>query len=159
MQSSFKYYGLLCFAIHCIYIFIPAFQCFGNIFVVVIFLHRRLMTLKEDPNTGQWKYNEICMGMGLTCALPGFINNYRQYIISFAEDEAGNVCIYIYIITRRQMYFANRFPFVRFFLNVIWGKVNLLFVFCQVSYTSCLQEFQVRHHPQELFIKLWIPQG
>lgn len=29
------------------------------------------------------------MGMGLTCAFPGLINNYHQYIISFAEDEAG----------------------------------------------------------------------
>lgn len=48
------------------------------------------MSLREDTNTGQWKYNEICMGMGLTCAFPGLINNYHQYIISFAEDEAGN---------------------------------------------------------------------
>ncbi|KAG7226202.1 hypothetical protein INR49_014216, partial [Caranx melampygus] len=30
--------------------------------------HRRLMSLQEDRNTRQWKYNEICMGMGLTCA-------------------------------------------------------------------------------------------
>lgn len=48
------------------------------------------MSLQEDRNTGQWKYNEICMGLGLTCAFPGLINNYHQYIISFAEDEAGN---------------------------------------------------------------------
>lgn len=48
------------------------------------------MSLQEDRNTGQWKYSEICMGMGLTCAFPGLINNYHQYIISFAEDEARN---------------------------------------------------------------------
>lgn len=48
------------------------------------------MSLREDRNTGRWKYNEICMGMGLTCAFPALINNYHQYIISFAEDEAGN---------------------------------------------------------------------
>lgn len=47
------------------------------------------MSLQENKNTGQWDYHEICMGMGLTCAFPGLINNYYQYIISFAEDEAG----------------------------------------------------------------------
>uniref|UniRef100_A0A4W6FRY0 HHIP like 1 n=1 Tax=Lates calcarifer TaxID=8187 RepID=A0A4W6FRY0_LATCA len=55
------------------------------------FMSGRLMSLQEDRNTGQWKYNEICMGMGLTCAFPGLINNYHQYIISFAEDEAGEL--------------------------------------------------------------------
>lgn len=29
------------------------------------------------------------MGRGQTCAFPGLINNYYPYIISFAEDEAG----------------------------------------------------------------------
>lgn len=47
------------------------------------------MSLQEDTNTGQWKYNEVCMGMGRTCIFPGLINNYHQYIISFGEDEAG----------------------------------------------------------------------
>ncbi|XP_041828236.1 HHIP-like protein 1 isoform X2 [Melanotaenia boesemani] len=55
------------------------------------FMSGRLMTLKEDGGAGQWKYNEICMGMGLTCAFPGLINNYHQYIISFAEDESGEL--------------------------------------------------------------------
>lgn len=55
------------------------------------FMSGRLMSLREDRNTGRWKYNEICMGMGLTCAFPGLINNYHQYIISFAEDEAGEL--------------------------------------------------------------------
>lgn len=50
---------------------------------------RRMMSLKENKNTRQWDYSEICMGMGQTCAFPGLINNYYQYIISFAEDEAG----------------------------------------------------------------------
>ncbi|KAK1792912.1 hypothetical protein P4O66_001638 [Electrophorus voltai] len=49
----------------------------------------RLMSLKENRNTGQWDYNEICMGIGQTCAFPNLINNYYQYIISFAEDEAA----------------------------------------------------------------------
>ncbi|KAM4724247.1 HHIP-like protein 1 [Anableps anableps] len=55
------------------------------------FMSGRLMSLKEDKNSGQWKYNEICMGMGLTCAFPGLINNYFPYIISFAEDESGEL--------------------------------------------------------------------
>ncbi|KAK2825795.1 hypothetical protein Q5P01_020009 [Channa striata] len=55
------------------------------------FMSGRLMSLQEDKKTGQWKYSEICMGMGLTCAFPELINNYHQYIISFAEDEAGEL--------------------------------------------------------------------
>ncbi|XP_014066740.1 HHIP-like protein 1 [Salmo salar] len=55
------------------------------------FMSGRMMSLQENKNTGQWDYHEICMGMGLTCAFPGLINNYYQYIISFAEDEAGEL--------------------------------------------------------------------
>lgn len=47
------------------------------------------MSLREDMNTGRWKYNEICMGTGQSCTFPGLINDYHQYIISFGEDEAG----------------------------------------------------------------------
>ncbi|KAI2654247.1 HHIP-like protein 1 [Labeo rohita] len=54
-------------------------------------LFRRLMSLKENRNTRNWEYNEICMGVGLTCSFPGLINNYYPYIISFAEDEAGEL--------------------------------------------------------------------
>lgn len=31
------------------------------------------------------------MGDTITCSFPGLINHYHKYIISFAEDEAGNV--------------------------------------------------------------------
>ncbi|XP_017290303.1 HHIP-like protein 1 [Kryptolebias marmoratus] len=55
------------------------------------FMSGRLMSLQEDKSSGRWKYNEICMGMGLTCAFPGLVNNYQQYIISFAEDESGEL--------------------------------------------------------------------
>uniref|UniRef100_A0A3P8SEP0 HHIP like 1 n=1 Tax=Amphiprion percula TaxID=161767 RepID=A0A3P8SEP0_AMPPE len=55
------------------------------------FMSGRLMSLQEDKSTGEWKYKEICMGVGLTCAFPGLINNYHQYIISFAEDESGEL--------------------------------------------------------------------
>uniref|UniRef100_A0A3B4AFX2 SRCR domain-containing protein n=1 Tax=Periophthalmus magnuspinnatus TaxID=409849 RepID=A0A3B4AFX2_9GOBI len=55
------------------------------------FMSGRLMSLREDRFSGQWRYNEVCMGLGLTCAFPGLINNYHPYIISFAEDEAGEL--------------------------------------------------------------------
>uniref|UniRef100_A0A667XMM0 HHIP like 1 n=1 Tax=Myripristis murdjan TaxID=586833 RepID=A0A667XMM0_9TELE len=55
------------------------------------FMSGRLMSLQQDIQSEHWEYNEICMGMGLTCAFPGLINNYHQYIISFAEDEAGEL--------------------------------------------------------------------
>uniref|UniRef100_A0A3Q0SDH6 HHIP like 1 n=1 Tax=Amphilophus citrinellus TaxID=61819 RepID=A0A3Q0SDH6_AMPCI len=63
----------------------------NGIYIFGDFMSGRLMSLQEDKNTGRWNYNEICMGMGLTCAFPGLINNYHQYIISFAEDESGEL--------------------------------------------------------------------
>lgn len=57
---------------------------------IFVFLLRRLMSLKENVTTGEWQYNEICMGRGQTCRFPKLINSYYKYIISFAEDEAGN---------------------------------------------------------------------
>lgn len=55
----------------------------------LLFLLRRLMSLREGPEAGQWRYSELCMGRGQTCEFPGLINNYHPHIISFAEDEAG----------------------------------------------------------------------
>ncbi|KAB1276915.1 HHIP-like protein 1 [Camelus dromedarius] len=51
----------------------------------------RLMSLRENLGTSQWRYSEICMGRGQTCQFPGLINNYYPHIISFAEDEAGEL--------------------------------------------------------------------
>ncbi|XP_029453781.1 HHIP-like protein 1 isoform X2 [Rhinatrema bivittatum] len=51
----------------------------------------RLMSLEENRQTREWEYNEVCMGTGQTCTFPGLINNYYQYIISFGEDEAGEL--------------------------------------------------------------------
>lgn len=48
------------------------------------------MSLRENVTTGEWQYNEICMGRDQTCRFPKLINSYYKYIISFAEDEAGN---------------------------------------------------------------------
>ncbi|XP_056152055.1 HHIP-like protein 1 [Lampris incognitus] len=63
----------------------------NGIYIFGDFMSGRLMSLQEDRNTRRWEYHEICMGMGQTCTFPGLINNYYQYIISFAEDEAGEL--------------------------------------------------------------------
>ncbi|OCT67989.1 HHIP-like protein 1 [Xenopus laevis] len=55
------------------------------------FMSGRLMSLKEDRNEAQWHYTEICMGQAVTCNFPKLINTYFPYIISFGEDEAGEL--------------------------------------------------------------------
>uniref|UniRef100_A0A8C6T7J2 Si:ch211-136a13.1 n=1 Tax=Neogobius melanostomus TaxID=47308 RepID=A0A8C6T7J2_9GOBI len=61
----------------------------NGLYIFGDFMSGRLMSLKEDAQTGEWQYNEICMGRGQTCRFPKLINSYYKYIISFAEDEAG----------------------------------------------------------------------
>nr|XP_020754745.1 HHIP-like protein 1 isoform X2 [Odocoileus virginianus texanus] len=63
----------------------------NGLYIFGDFMSGRLMSLRENLETGQWRYSEICMGRGQTCAFPGLINNYYPYIISFAEDEAGEL--------------------------------------------------------------------
>ncbi|XP_030069522.1 HHIP-like protein 1 isoform X1 [Microcaecilia unicolor] len=63
----------------------------NGLYIFGDFMSGRLMSLEENRKTGEWEYNEICMGTGQTCVFPGLINNYYQYIISFAEDEAGEL--------------------------------------------------------------------
>uniref|UniRef100_A0A8C0HUM8 Soluble scavenger receptor cysteine-rich domain-containing protein SSC5D n=1 Tax=Balaenoptera musculus TaxID=9771 RepID=A0A8C0HUM8_BALMU len=63
----------------------------NGLYIFGDFMSGRLMSLRENLGTGQWRYNEICMGRGQTCAFPGLINNYYPHIISFAEDEAGEL--------------------------------------------------------------------
>ncbi|KAG8449137.1 hypothetical protein GDO86_015985 [Hymenochirus boettgeri] len=63
----------------------------NGLYIFGDFMSGRLMSLKENHRTGEWEYHEICMGTGQTCEFPGLINNYYQYIISFAEDEAGEL--------------------------------------------------------------------
>ncbi|XP_053331283.1 HHIP-like protein 1 [Spea bombifrons] len=63
----------------------------NGLYIFGDFMSGRLMALKENRDTGEWLYHEICMGTGQTCMFPGLINNYYQYIISFAEDEAGEL--------------------------------------------------------------------
>ncbi|KAI5162478.1 Hhip-Like Protein 1 [Manis pentadactyla] len=63
----------------------------NGLYIFGDFMSGRLMSLRENPETGQWRYSEICMGRGQTCAFPGLINNYYPHIISFGEDEAGEL--------------------------------------------------------------------
>ncbi|XP_075803753.1 HHIP-like protein 1 isoform X1 [Microtus pennsylvanicus] len=63
----------------------------NGLYIFGDFMSGRLMSLRENPETGQWKYSEVCMGRGQTCDFPGLINNYYPHIISFAEDEAGEL--------------------------------------------------------------------
>ncbi|MGH0114930.1 UNVERIFIED_CONTAM: hypothetical protein FKN15_065854 [Acipenser sinensis] len=63
----------------------------NGLYIFGDFMSGRLMSLKEDSSTGEWHYNEICMGKDQTCNFPKTINTYYKYIISFAEDEAGFV--------------------------------------------------------------------
>ncbi|XP_069063302.1 HHIP-like protein 1 [Pleurodeles waltl] len=63
----------------------------NGLYIFGDFMSGRLMSLKEDRSSGEWLYNEICMGEHQTCNFPKLINNYFQYIITFAEDEAGEL--------------------------------------------------------------------
>ncbi|KAM8780992.1 HHIP-like protein 1 [Rhynchonycteris naso] len=63
----------------------------NGLYIFGDFMSGRLMSLRENPGTGQWQYTELCMGRGQTCQFPGLINNYYPHIISFAEDEAGEL--------------------------------------------------------------------
>ncbi|KAK7904545.1 hypothetical protein WMY93_017152 [Mugilogobius chulae] len=51
----------------------------------------RIMALEEDKVTGEWKERRVCMGQTSTCSFPGLINHHHKFIISFAEDEAGEL--------------------------------------------------------------------
>ncbi|KAM9732982.1 HHIP-like protein 1 [Menidia menidia] len=62
----------------------------NGLYIFGDFMSGRLMSLKENAE-GEWKYTEICMGTDQTCRFPKLINSYYRYIISFAEDEAGEL--------------------------------------------------------------------
>uniref|UniRef100_A0A8C4SX82 HHIP like 2 n=1 Tax=Erpetoichthys calabaricus TaxID=27687 RepID=A0A8C4SX82_ERPCA len=55
------------------------------------FMNGRLMALQEDKQNQVWKERQICMGETATCAFPRMINHHHKFIISFAEDEAGEL--------------------------------------------------------------------
>ncbi|KAJ8288718.1 hypothetical protein COCON_G00013770 [Conger conger] len=55
------------------------------------FMSGRLMALQEDRESGSWSERSVCMGNTATCAFPGLINHHHKFIISFAEDQAGEL--------------------------------------------------------------------
>ncbi|XP_067848191.1 HHIP-like protein 1 [Heptranchias perlo] len=63
----------------------------NGLYIFGDFMSGRLMGLSEDSRTGRWHDYKICMGKGQTCLFPGLQNQYYRYIISFAEDEAGEL--------------------------------------------------------------------
>ncbi|XP_043923297.1 HHIP-like protein 1 [Protopterus annectens] len=63
----------------------------NGLYIFGDFMSGRLMSLKEDESTAKWQYNEICMGRDNICNFPRIINTYLRYIISFGEDEAGEL--------------------------------------------------------------------
>lgn len=62
-----------------------------NIKQGILLFSSRLMALQEDEKTNKWKKRDICIGSTKVCAFPGMISSYSKFIISFAEDEAGEV--------------------------------------------------------------------
>ncbi|OCT77570.1 hypothetical protein XELAEV_18028662mg [Xenopus laevis] len=63
----------------------------NGVYIFGDFMNGRLMALQEDGVTGTWKKQDICMGDSTICAFPRLINKYSKFIISFAEDEAGEL--------------------------------------------------------------------
>ncbi|KAK5886908.1 hypothetical protein CesoFtcFv8_017893 [Champsocephalus esox] len=55
------------------------------------FMSGRIMALEEDKTTGSWREKSVCMGETKTCSFPGLINHHHKFIISFGEDEAGEL--------------------------------------------------------------------
>ncbi|XP_077341923.1 HHIP-like protein 2 [Lithobates pipiens] len=63
----------------------------NGLYIFGDFMNGRLMALHEDEKTKTWTRQDICMGDNSVCAFPKLINKYTKYIISFAEDEAGEL--------------------------------------------------------------------
>ncbi|XP_069810641.1 HHIP-like protein 2 [Dendropsophus ebraccatus] len=63
----------------------------NGLYIFGDFMNGRLMALHEDETTKQWTRQDICMGDLSVCAFPKLINKYSKFIISFAEDEAGEL--------------------------------------------------------------------
>uniref|UniRef100_A0A8C2K005 HHIP-like 2 n=1 Tax=Cyprinus carpio TaxID=7962 RepID=A0A8C2K005_CYPCA len=63
----------------------------NGLYIFGDFMNGRLMALEEDKKSGSWKEKNVCMGDTKTCSFPGLINHHHKFIISFAEDEAGEL--------------------------------------------------------------------
>ncbi|XP_063775497.1 HHIP-like protein 2 [Pseudophryne corroboree] len=63
----------------------------NGLYIFGDFMNGRLMALHEDVTRNTWTKQDICMGDATICAFPKLINTYSKFIISFAEDEAGEM--------------------------------------------------------------------
>ncbi|XP_034283760.1 HHIP-like protein 2 [Pantherophis guttatus] len=63
----------------------------NGLYIFGDFMNGRLMALQEDERTKTWKKQDICIGSIKACAFPGLVSSYSKFIISFAEDEAGEL--------------------------------------------------------------------
>ncbi|XP_047610666.1 HHIP-like protein 2 isoform X1 [Phacochoerus africanus] len=63
----------------------------NGLYIFGDFMSGRLMALQEDRRTKKWKKRDICLSNTESCAFPGLISTYSKFIISFAEDEAGEL--------------------------------------------------------------------
>ncbi|KAH0622676.1 hypothetical protein JD844_025183 [Phrynosoma platyrhinos] len=63
----------------------------NGLYIFGDFMNGRLMALQEDERTNKWKKQDICIGSTVACAFPGLVSSYSKYVISFAEDEAGEL--------------------------------------------------------------------
>uniref|UniRef100_A0A8C5N0U0 HHIP like 2 n=1 Tax=Leptobrachium leishanense TaxID=445787 RepID=A0A8C5N0U0_9ANUR len=67
------------------------FPNLNGLYIFGDFMTGRLMALHEDESKNEWEKQDICMGDLTTCAFPSLINTHSNYIISFAENEAGEL--------------------------------------------------------------------
>ncbi|KAM6166256.1 HHIP-like protein 2 [Erethizon dorsatum] len=63
----------------------------NGLYIFGDFMSGQLMALQEDRKTQKWKKWDICLGDTVSCAFPGLISAHSKFIISFAEDEAGEL--------------------------------------------------------------------
>ncbi|NXP06712.1 HIPL2 protein, partial [Thinocorus orbignyianus] len=63
----------------------------NGLYIFGDFMNGRLMALQEEEKANKWKKQDICIGSTKACAFPGMISSYSKFIISFAEDEAGEL--------------------------------------------------------------------
>ncbi|KAG7511411.1 HHIP 2 [Solea senegalensis] len=63
----------------------------NGLYIFGDFMSGRIFALEEDKTTGHWKERRVCMGDTKACSFPGLINHHHKFIISFAEDEAGEL--------------------------------------------------------------------
>ncbi|XP_016042831.1 HHIP-like protein 2 [Erinaceus europaeus] len=67
------------------------FPNLNGLYIFGDFMSGRLMALQEDRKAKTWRKQDICVGDRTSCAFPGLLSSHSKFIISFAEDEAGEL--------------------------------------------------------------------